>query len=135
MPAQRVIPAMNLVTIYDAPVRYHEEGFDTQVLSVFGIKDAPPPDLSRWRSVGERILKPEGEVRIAVVASIVDFVIAFSLRVFWAAAARPRPSPPKVAPRHEPMRPAMCACADQGSFGTDGPPPAQCARAAKAEPQ
>ncbi|MEA2824664.1 MAG: synthase [Alphaproteobacteria bacterium] len=64
---ERVIPAMNLETIYDAPVRYHEEGFDTQVLSVFGIKDAPPPDLSRWRSVVERVLKPEGEVKIAVV--------------------------------------------------------------------
>jgi CTP synthase len=64
---QRVIPAMNLETIYDAPIRYHEEGFDTQVLDVFGIKNAPPPDLSRWRSVVDRVLKPEGEVRIAVV--------------------------------------------------------------------
>ena len=64
---ERVIPAMNLDTIYSAPVRYHEEGFDTEVLNVFGIKDAPPPDLSRWRSVVERVLKPEGEVKIAVV--------------------------------------------------------------------
>ena len=64
---ERVIPAMNLETIYDAPVRYHAEGFDTEVLSVFGIKDAPSPDLSRWRSVVERVLKPEGEVKIAVV--------------------------------------------------------------------
>ena len=64
---ERVIPAMNLETIYDAPVRYHEEGFDTEVLNVFGIKDAPPLDLSRWRWVVERVLKPEGEVKIAVV--------------------------------------------------------------------
>jgi CTP synthase len=64
---ERVIPAMNLQTIYNAPVCYHEEGFDTEVLNVFGIKDAPPPDLSRWRSVVERVLKPEGEVKIAVV--------------------------------------------------------------------
>jgi CTP synthase len=58
---------MNLQTIYDAPIGYHEVGFDTEVLSVFGIKDAPPPDLSRWRSVVDRVLKPEGEVKIAVV--------------------------------------------------------------------
>jgi len=64
---ERVIPAMNLQTIYDAPIRYHEAGFDSEVLSVFGIKDAPPPDLSRWRAVVERVLKPEGEVKIAVV--------------------------------------------------------------------
>jgi CTP synthase len=64
---ERVIPAANLETIYDAPTRYHAEGFDRQVLDVFGIKDARPPDLSRWRSVVDRVLKPEGEVRIAVV--------------------------------------------------------------------
>jgi len=64
---ERVIPAMNLDTIYNAPAAYHAEGFDTQVLDVFGIKDAPPPDLSRWRSVVDRVLKPEGEVKIAVV--------------------------------------------------------------------
>src|SRR3981189_1311470 len=66
--AERVIPAMNLDTIYNAPIRYHEVGFDTEVLAVFGIKDAPPPALSRWRSVVERVLKPEGEVKIAVLA-------------------------------------------------------------------
>ncbi|MDE2474235.1 MAG: CTP synthase, partial [Alphaproteobacteria bacterium] len=65
--AERVIPAANLETIYDAPLRYHAEGFDTQVLNVFGLHDAPPPDLSRWRAVVERVLKPESEVRIAVV--------------------------------------------------------------------
>jgi CTP synthase len=64
---ERVIPAMNLETIYDAPARYHEAGFDTQVLEVFGIKNAPPPDLARWKSVVERVLKPEGKVSIAVV--------------------------------------------------------------------
>ena len=65
--AERVIPAMNLNTIYNAPIAYHNEGFDTQVLEVFGIKDAPEPDLSRWRAVVDRALKPEGEVKIAVV--------------------------------------------------------------------
>jgi CTP synthase len=64
---ERVIPAMNLETIYDAPIAYHEQGFDTQVLDVFGIKDAPAPDLSRWRQVVATVLKPEGEVNIAVV--------------------------------------------------------------------
>jgi CTP synthase len=64
---ERVIQAINFDTIYDAPIRYHQEGFDTQVLEVFGIKDAPPLNLSRWRSVVERVLKPEGEVKISVV--------------------------------------------------------------------
>ena len=64
---ERVIQALHLDTIYDAPARYHAEGFDTQVLNVFGIKDAPPPDLTRWRDVVARFTKPEGEVKIAIV--------------------------------------------------------------------
>ena len=63
----RVIAAPNLETIYSAPIRYHQEGFDTQVLDAFGIKDAPPPDISRWRWVVDRVTKPEGKVKIAVV--------------------------------------------------------------------
>ena len=65
--ADRVIPALDLPTIYEAPERYHAESFDTQVLKVFGITDAPEPDLSRWQWVVNRVKNPEGEVRIAVV--------------------------------------------------------------------
>ncbi len=65
--AERVIPALNLGTIYDAPTAYHQAGLDTQVLDVFGIDDAPPPELSRWQNVVERVTKPEGSVKIAVV--------------------------------------------------------------------
>ena len=64
---ERVIPALDLGTIYEAPERYHAEGFDTQVLKVFGIADAPVPDLSRWKWVVDRVKNPESEVRIAVV--------------------------------------------------------------------
>ena len=65
--SERVIPALDLPTIYEAPERYHAEGFDTQVLKVFGIADAPEPDLSRWKWVVERVKNPDSEVRIAVV--------------------------------------------------------------------
>ncbi|MDE2265341.1 MAG: CTP synthase, partial [Alphaproteobacteria bacterium] len=67
VPAQRVIPALDLSTIYMAPLAYHQVGFDTEILNVFGIKDAPPPDLSKWQSVVDRVKNPEGEVKIAVV--------------------------------------------------------------------
>jgi len=67
VPARRVIPALDLPTIYQAPLAYHEAGFDTEILNVFGIKDAPAPDLSKWQWVVDRVMNPEGEVRIAVV--------------------------------------------------------------------
>src|SRR6202012_1632487 len=65
--AERVIPAMDLDTIYRVPLAYHQVGLDTELLRVFGIDNAPPPDLTRWQTVGDRVKNPEGEVRIAVV--------------------------------------------------------------------
>ncbi|MEI9885039.1 MAG: CTP synthase [Rhizomicrobium sp.] len=67
VPTERVIPALDLDTIYRVPMAYHEAGLDTQLLRVFGIDDAPLPDLKRWKAVVERVKNPEGEVRIAVV--------------------------------------------------------------------
>ncbi|HWA90343.1 MAG TPA: CTP synthase [Rhizomicrobium sp.] len=64
---ERVIPALDLSTIYEAPIAYHNQGFDTQVLKVFGIADAPPPDLTRWNGVVDHVRNPQGEVHIAVV--------------------------------------------------------------------
>jgi CTP synthase len=65
--AENVIPALDLDTIYRVPMAYHDAGLDTQLLKHFRITDAPPPDLSRWQQVVERVKNPEGEVRIAVV--------------------------------------------------------------------
>jgi len=67
VPTERVIPALDLDTIYRVPMAYHEAGLDTQILKVFGIDDAPKPDLSRWQQVVDRVKNPEGEVRIAIV--------------------------------------------------------------------
>ncbi len=64
---QRVIQALDVDVIYEVPIRYHAEGLDEQVLDVFGLKDAPPPDLTRWHEVVRRIRHPEGEVKIAIV--------------------------------------------------------------------
>jgi len=65
--AERVIPAMDLDTIYRVPLAYHDVGLDTQLLKVFGIENAPEPDLTRWAEVVDRVKNPEGEVRIAIV--------------------------------------------------------------------
>jgi CTP synthase len=65
--AERVIPALDLDTIYRVPLAYHAVGLDTQLLKVFGLDNAPEPDLSRWEGVVERVKNPEGDVRIAVV--------------------------------------------------------------------
>jgi CTP synthase len=65
--AESVIQALDVATIYEAPLRYHDEGFDDQILKVFGIHDAPPPNLTRWQEIVRRATAPEGEVKIAIV--------------------------------------------------------------------
>ena len=62
-----VIPATDVETIYEVPLSYHAQGFDTQVMRYFGIPEEPAPDLSAWETIVRRTLSPEGEVAIAVV--------------------------------------------------------------------
>ncbi len=64
---EAVIQALDVPSIYDVPLAYHGEGLDQQVLSAFGIEDAPSPDLGRWRSISHAIANPEGEVTVAIV--------------------------------------------------------------------
>ena len=75
--AENVIPALDVSTIYQVPISYHEQGLDTQVCKHFGLTDAPEPDLSRWREVVDRVTKPEGEVTIAVVGKYVELLDAY----------------------------------------------------------
>ncbi|WP_018698153.1 CTP synthase [Amorphus coralli] len=64
---EAVIPALDVASIYDVPISYHNEGLDTEVLAAFGITGAPSPDLTRWSEISKRVSSPEGEVRIAIV--------------------------------------------------------------------
>jgi len=62
-----VIPALDVASIYEVPIRYHEEGLDNQLLRHFGLPHEREPDLSGWHEIVERLRRPEGEVTIAVV--------------------------------------------------------------------
>jgi CTP synthase len=67
VPVASVIAALDVSTIYDVPISYHERGFDGQVCKHFGIPDSRKPDLGRWRQIVDDIRNPEGNVTIAVV--------------------------------------------------------------------
>lgn len=62
-----VIQGLDVGSIYDVPLAYHEEGLDREILAAFGIENAPAPDLSAWKDVSQRLHNPEGEVNIAIV--------------------------------------------------------------------
>ncbi|WP_424981191.1 CTP synthase [Maritalea sp. S77] len=72
-----VIQALDVKSIYDVPIAYHDEGLDTEILSAFGIGDAPAPDMSKWREISNRIHNPDGEVNIAVVGKYTELLDAY----------------------------------------------------------
>ena len=77
VPVDAVIPALDVDTIYQVPVSYHDQGFDGQVLRHFGIDAPGEPDLSIWRGIVERIRQPEGEVTIAVVGKYTNLLDSY----------------------------------------------------------
>src|SRR5665213_3089839 len=80
VPEQRVISMPDMDTIYAVPVALAEEGLDDQILKLLHL-EARERDMSAWLELLERIRKPKGEVRIAVVGKYVQLEDAYkSLR-------------------------------------------------------
>src|SRR6202162_4689150 len=80
VPEARVISMPDMDTIYAVPVALADEGLDDQILQQLHLQ-ARERDLSAWFELLERIRKPEGEVRIAVVGKYVQLEDAYkSLR-------------------------------------------------------
>ena len=73
---ERAIQALDVDTIYQVPVAYHGQGFDTEVCRHFGL-EAREPDLSTWHRIVERVRQPEGEVSIAVVGKYTSLLDAY----------------------------------------------------------
>jgi CTP synthase len=74
---EAVIPALDVTTIYEVPISYHEAGMDREVLRHFGLPFESKPDLSRWQRIVETVLAPEGEVRIAVVGKYTNLLDSY----------------------------------------------------------
>ncbi len=74
---KHVIESRDLETIYEVPLRYREQRLDDHILDLLGL-DAPPPDVSDWETMVERIKEPKGgRVRIAVVGKYTKLVDAY----------------------------------------------------------
>ncbi|MEK9753661.1 MAG: CTP synthase [Rhodospirillaceae bacterium] len=73
---EAVIPALDVASIYQVPISYHEQGLDDEVCRYFGI-DGAEPDLHRWHAIMERVTRPEGEVSIAVVGKYTGLLDAY----------------------------------------------------------
>jgi CTP synthase len=75
---EKVIPALDVDSIYAVPLSYHDEGFDTEVLRHFEMLDAAPePDLGLWRRIAANLRAPEGEVTIGVIGKYTELIDSY----------------------------------------------------------
>jgi CTP synthase len=67
-----VIESPDVRTIYEIPLRFHDQGLDERVVQKLGI-EAPAPELTKWQQLVGRITNPHDRVRVAVVGKYTDY--------------------------------------------------------------
>ena len=69
-----VISALDVDTIYEVPLAFHDQGLDELIVNNLHLKDQfPSGDLKRWRELVSTIKEPTGgSVRIAIVGKYVE---------------------------------------------------------------
>jgi CTP synthase len=71
-----VIAAQDVETIYEVPIRFHEEGFDQRVVEKLNIWTGQP-NLAKWRRLIKTAQNPKVTVNIAVVGKYVNLVDSY----------------------------------------------------------
>jgi CTP synthase len=67
-----VFTALDVSSIYEVPLRLHQEGLDDKLAELFNIWSRAPR-LDRWEQIVEKIYHPKaGEVRVGVVGKYVE---------------------------------------------------------------
>lgn len=76
LPADCVMTARDVESIYEVPLCLHREGLDEKIAELLNIWTRKP-DLQIWENLIETQKNPEGEVTIAMVGKYVDLTDAY----------------------------------------------------------
>ena len=71
-----VVESPDVASIYEIPVRFHQQGLDGVVCERLRL-ETPEPDLGEWDQIVERVLRPTNAVKIAVVGKYTDLHDAY----------------------------------------------------------
>ena len=71
-----VVESPDVRSIYEIPLRFHEQGLDRVVCERLRLTTSDP-DLRPWKEITQRILTPANRVRIAVVGKYTDLHDAY----------------------------------------------------------
>ncbi len=64
---EAVIEAIDVESIYQVPIAYHEAGFDMEILNYFELNNIKSPDLSKWKNIINIQNSSDGEINIGIV--------------------------------------------------------------------
>ncbi len=69
-----VISALDVPTIYEVPLAFHEQGLDELIVELLHLKEEfPNADLKKWRELVSTIKEPsEGTVKIGIIGKYVE---------------------------------------------------------------
>lgn len=76
VPADCVVTAQDVETIYDVPLHFHEEGLDDKIVEILNIWTRSP-ELGQWESLSQQIKNLKQEVTIGVVGKYVHLTDAY----------------------------------------------------------
>jgi CTP synthase len=71
-----VIAAVDVKTIYEVPIKFHEEGFDQRVVEKLNIWTGEP-NLTKWRRLNKTAQNPKVTLNIAIVGKYVNLVDSY----------------------------------------------------------
>ncbi len=71
-----VVESPDVRTIYEIPLRFHEQGLDEKVVQKLGLS-GNPPELTQWRTLVRHILEPHERVRIAIVGKYTEYADSY----------------------------------------------------------
>lgn len=74
---EAVIQSIDVPTIYEVPIKMHEQHLDETVLSLLGVEDYKAIDLSGWNSFLAALHSAEKSVRIGLVGKYVELPDAY----------------------------------------------------------
>lgn len=74
---EAVVPFLDIKgTIYEAPLKLHDQQLDTIICELLGL-ETKEPDLIEWRNMVDRIVNPTHSVKIGVVGKYIELQDAY----------------------------------------------------------
>ena len=72
-----VVESIDVPTIYEVPLRMHDQHLDDVILRKLGIAESAEPDLKAWSEFVEKIKNPKHKVEVALVGKYTELPDAY----------------------------------------------------------